>query len=126
MGDLKAAVAETGAFECVFSRVAWFGQEVVWLAADSAEPFRALTERVWRRFPEYPPYGGEHPDVMPHLTIGSTRRAGAAALKRAATEVGAKLPIRVRIDRVRLIAGATSPDSWRTVAEWRANSSASG
>jgi hypothetical protein len=115
---LKGAVAEAGAFECVFSRVAWFGQEVVWLAPDPAEPFQALTARVWRRFPECPPYGGAHPDVIPHLTIGSTRRAGAPALDRAAAEVAPKLPIAAGVDRVRLIAGNTNPGSWGTVAEF--------
>ncbi|MDX3194650.1 2'-5' RNA ligase family protein [Streptomyces sp. MN03-5084-2B] len=114
VGDLGTVL--TGAFECVFSRVAWFGQDVVWLAPDPAEPFRALTERVWRRFPECPPYGGAHPEVVPHLTIGSTRLGDRPALRRAATEVRAMLPIRARIDRVHLIAGTTSPGSWRTVA----------
>ncbi|WP_410590197.1 2'-5' RNA ligase family protein [Amycolatopsis sp. lyj-23] len=106
----------TGAFECVFPRVAWFGREVVWLAPEPAGPFRALTRRVWRKFPECPPYGGAHPEIVPHLTIGSTRRADEAALSRAAADVTAELPIRASIDRVRLIAGNTSPDSWRTVA----------
>ncbi|WP_244211162.1 2'-5' RNA ligase family protein [Amycolatopsis kentuckyensis] len=118
VGELAAAVAGTGAFECVFSRIAWFGREVLWLAPDPAGPFRALTGRVWRRFPECPPYGGEHPDVIPHLTIGGTRRADAAALERAAAEVAAELPIRAGVDRVRLIAGSAHAGSWRTVAEF--------
>ncbi|MER6800556.1 2'-5' RNA ligase family protein, partial [Amycolatopsis mediterranei] len=59
-----------------------------------------------------PPVGGPHPP------IGSTRRAGTAALERAAAEVGAMLPIAAGIDRVRLIAGSSSPGSWRTVAEF--------
>ncbi|ADJ45825.1 hypothetical protein AMES_4001 [Amycolatopsis mediterranei S699] len=116
--ELDEVLARTGSFECVFSRVAWFGRDVVWLAPDPAGPFRALTERVWRRFPECPPYGGAQPEVVPHLTIGSTRRAGTAALERAAAEVGAMLPIAAGIDRVRLIAGSSSPGSWRTVAEF--------
>ena len=115
---LGEVLTATGAFECVFSRVAWFGRDVVWLAPDPAGPFRALTERVWRRFPECPPYGGAHPEVVPHLTIGSTRRADPAALERAAAEVGAMLPIAAGIDRVRLIAGSSSPGSWHTVAEF--------
>ncbi len=117
VGDLVEVL--TGAFECVFSRVAWFGQDVVWLAPDPAEPFRALTERVWRRFPECPPYGGENPEVIPHLTIGSTRLGDRPALERAAAEVGTHLPIQAEIGRVRLIAGNTSPGSWRTVAEFQ-------
>lgn len=57
LDDLRTAVTQAGGFPCVFSRVAWFGQEVLWLAPGPAEPFRALTEPVWRRFPECPPYG---------------------------------------------------------------------
>lgn len=56
----------------------------MWLAPEPAEPFRALTELVWHRFPECPPYGGVHPDVVPHLTVGSTRLGELAALRRAA------------------------------------------
>lgn len=108
----------TGPFECVFSRVAWFGRDVVWLAPDPAEPFRVLTERVWRRFPECLPYGGAHPEVIPHLTVGSTRLGDRPALERVAAEVPAKLPVRARIGSVRLIAGNTSPGSWRTVTEF--------
>ncbi|WIX90634.1 2'-5' RNA ligase family protein [Amycolatopsis sp. DG1A-15b] len=117
-GDLGEVLTGAGSFECVFSRVAWFGQEVVWLAPDPAGPFRALTERVWGRFPQCPPYGGAHPEVIPHLTIGSTRLGDRPALSRAAAEVAAKLPIRAGIDRVRLIAGNADPGSWRTVAEF--------
>ncbi len=115
---LRELVTRVEAFACVFSRVAWFGQEVVWLAPDPAEPFRALTELVWTRFPECPPYGGAHPEPVPHLTVGSTRVSDFSALGRAAVEVRAKLPVRADVDRVRLIAGTTSAGSWRTVAEF--------
>jgi 2'-5' RNA ligase len=116
--DLREVLTRVGSFDCVFSQVAWFGQEVVWLDPDPAEPFRALTELVWRRFPECPPYGGAHPEVVPHLTVGSTRLGDLSALRRAAVDVQTKLPVHGEIDRVRLIAGNTGVGSWRTVVDF--------
>jgi 2'-5' RNA ligase superfamily len=118
VGGLRDLLAPVGSFSCVFSRVSWFARDVVWLAPDPAEPFRALTGLVWDRFPECPPYGGAHPDVIPHLTVGSTRRGELSALRRAAADVRGNLPIRARVDRVRLIAGTMGARSWRTVAEF--------
>ena len=118
VADVRAVLAGAKSFECAFSRVAWFSQEVLWLAPEPAEPFRALTELVWRRFPECPPYGGAYPDVIPHLTVGSTRLGDLAALRRAAVDVEAKLPISAAIDRVCLIAGNATAGSWRTVVEF--------
>ena len=31
--------------------------------------FRHLTECVVNHFPEMPPYGGQFPDIVPHLTV---------------------------------------------------------
>jgi 2'-5' RNA ligase len=58
-------------FEYVFSRTAWFGDdEVLCFAPEEPGPFRTLTERLWKTFPTYPPYGRQFVDVVPHLTIG--------------------------------------------------------
>ncbi|MFF3547484.1 2'-5' RNA ligase family protein [Streptomyces platensis] len=116
--DVQACLATIPAFTCMFSHVAWFGQDVMWLAPDPDAPFRALTEVVVRKFPECPPYRGAHLDPTPHLTVGSTHLADLAGMQRAATDLQAKLPIHARIDRVRLIAGADTPGSWRTVSEF--------
>ena len=43
---------------------------VLTLAPEPAERFRELTVSLWQRFPDHPPYGGKHPDIVPHLTIG--------------------------------------------------------
>jgi hypothetical protein len=118
ISELRDLLAPAVSFPCVFSRVSWFAQDVVWLAPDPAEPFRALTGLVWARFPECPPYGGAHPEVIPHLTVGSTRRGELSALRRAAADVRGQLPVRADVDRVRLIAGTMGARSWRTVAEF--------
>src|SRR3989442_1054852 len=43
---------------------------VLWLAPEPAEPFVALTSALAARYPEHPPYEGEHDVVIPHLTVG--------------------------------------------------------
>jgi 2'-5' RNA ligase len=42
---------------------------VLYLAPTPPEPLRALTEAVVEQWPEAPPYGGQFPEIVPHLTI---------------------------------------------------------
>jgi 2'-5' RNA ligase len=116
--ETAAALAEVSAFSCTFTQVNWFGEDVVWLAPEPDGRFRELTRAVWRRFPDYPPYKGEHADPTPHLTIGSKAVADLENMRRAAAEIKAELPIIARIDHARLVAGSDEPGSWRTVAEF--------
>lgn len=71
-GDVLAAVREAlrdmAPFGFRLSRIGRF-PTTVYLAPEPVEPFVELTRRLVRRFPEYPPYGGEHQDVVPHLTV---------------------------------------------------------
>jgi 2'-5' RNA ligase len=63
--------------EC-FRRFQWFTfslavtrrfPDVLYFAPEPAEPFRKLTIAIWRLYPNRPPYGGRHPDVVPHLSV---------------------------------------------------------
>lgn len=114
--QVRAALAGARAFACTFARVAWFGETVVWLAPEPDEPFRVLTDAVWRRFPDHPPYENAYGDPDPHLTVGTAPWADLAGMRRAAAEVRAELPVHAWLDEVRLMAGAKTPDSWHTVA----------
>jgi 2'-5' RNA ligase len=69
---LAPAIAAVPRFEVRFETTGWFGTEVLWLDPRPDEPFRALTTAVFDAFPDYPPYGGVHDDVVPHLTVGTT------------------------------------------------------
>lgn len=53
---LAAALNTVEVFDCTFTRCAWFGEDVVWLAPQPDQPFRELTVAVWRAFPDHPPY----------------------------------------------------------------------
>jgi 2'-5' RNA ligase len=76
---LKLLFARHAPFTCRLDRVDRF-PVTAYLAPADAAPFAELTRAVAATFPEYPPYGGEHAGVVPHLTIahGDARAADLA------------------------------------------------
>lgn len=116
LATVAGLVATVPVFDVVLTRVEWFGDRVVWLSPEPAEPFRALTMTLWRRFPETPPYAGEHTDVVPHLTIGTD--APRERLAAAAASAAGYLPIAARIESVRLITRPDVTERWRTFQEF--------
>jgi 2'-5' RNA ligase len=117
ISSASAAVASVGSFDCEFARTQWFGQEVLWLAPEPEEPFRALISAVGAAFPQFPPYKGAHEDVMPHLTVGHLPLGGIEQLQAAEAGLKPALPIRARVTRAWLMTGSTAPASWHMVAE---------
>lgn len=115
---IREAVRVVPAFDCSFRETSWFGQEVLWLAPDPAQPFRDLTAGIFKAFPDHPPYAGAHDGSAPHLTVGERRLADLSALAQAERKVSAHLPCSARIDTVLLIEGAAAPRSWRVVQEF--------
>jgi 2'-5' RNA ligase len=113
---LAAVFAAASPFDCIFDRCAWFGDRLLWLAPDRDQEFRYLTEQVVERFPGYLPYSGVHDDVVPHLTVGESRRGTVDDLESAERDISGQLPITAHIDHALLMAGSDQPNSWRTVA----------
>lgn len=66
-------------FQFTLASVARFAA-TAYLVPQPAQPFVKLTEALVRRFPEFPPYGGELKTVIPHLTVahGSVAEAASA------------------------------------------------
>jgi 2'-5' RNA ligase len=114
---LAAVFGASSPFDCTFARCGWFGEDVLWLAPDPGHEFRRLTDAVVERFPDYKPYGGEHDELIPHLTVGESGRGTAHDLRAAEAEVSRKLPITAHIEHALLVAGTGQPDSWHTLAE---------
>jgi 2'-5' RNA ligase len=111
---LGEAIGSVPAFTTTFTRVAWFAEDVVWLAPDDAEPFVELTEAV-QDVSGLVPYGGRHgTDVVPHLTVAHD--APLARLQAVAAELAAGLPLRAPIREAHLMVGARAPQTWQTVA----------
>jgi 2'-5' RNA ligase len=117
ISSASAAVASVGSFDCEFAGTKWFGQDVLWLAPEPDEPFRALTRAVRAAFPHYRPYGGAHEDSVPHLTVGHAPLAGLGDLRAAEAGLRPMLPIRARVTRAWLMAGRAAPGSWHLMAE---------
>lgn len=119
LADLARLFAGFPAFVFTLDRIGWFGDAVAWLGPADETPFRALTALVCTAYPEYPPYGGAHQDVVPHLTIGHL--GSPDALRAAADDISQSLPITANAAEVTLMtgpraAGRTSPAPWATVA----------
>jgi hypothetical protein len=71
--DLHAALRDFFAartpFDFKLVEVRKFPNAQVYLAPEPDEPFRAMTVALTECYPETPPYGGQFPDIIPHLTI---------------------------------------------------------
>ena len=66
--DLERCFAGVGPIRFSLGRTRRF-PGVLYLAPDPAEPFRRLTIAIAERYPETPPYGSRHADIVPHLSI---------------------------------------------------------
>ena len=69
--ELRTLFAEQPAFSFSLTGLAEFPDQTIWLTPEPAAPFRALTDLIFARFPDYPPYEGIHDEVIPHLTVTS-------------------------------------------------------
>ena len=117
LAGLRQAAAGVPAFFCALTGVGWFGERVVWLAPEPADPFLALTAAVTTRFPAARPYDGLFDEVVPHLTIGHDHPP--ADLKAAAGAVAEHLPIHTRVTSMRLAVGTPAPGAtWSTLEEF--------
>lgn len=114
LAELSVLFSGEPAFEMRLEAIGWFRDAVAYCAPEPAQRLRRLTELVTTQWEAHPPYGGEHREVVPHLTIGQT--APVADLERAAAEVAQRLPVAQPVDAVHLMTGDDRPGSW-TVAE---------
>ena len=88
--------------------------DVVYLEPEPDEPFRRLTEALAAAFPDYPPYGGVHVTVVPHMTVAADAPDDYyAAAEHALPQY---LPIR-DVAREAWLIGHTPEQPWNTL--WR-------
>lgn len=101
LASLRDLFAPVPAFDVTLSRTEWFGTDLLWLAPDDDQPFRALTARAYAAYPSCPPYGGEFPDPIPHLTVGAG--ADVSSMRAAAQDLQAELPVAMHATHVSLL-----------------------
>jgi 2'-5' RNA ligase len=81
--------------------------DVVWFAPEPDGELRARILEVYARYPQYPPYGGEFPEPVPHATVG---KGDVAEAVRAAAEP--LLPVEFEVGAATLLE-EVAPDRWR-------------
>ncbi len=87
-------------FDVRYERLARF-PGVLYLAPEPAEPFVSLTERIVGLYPDYPPYAGQHAEIVPHLSL--VQSPDETVLAAAEEEAGAA-PVAARADEAWLMA----------------------
>jgi 2'-5' RNA ligase len=97
--DLASIAADTVPFEVIFASVGRF-PNVVYLVPEPSGPFARLTEAVFAKFPDFPPYEGAFEEVIPHLTVAESASAPHDEIAREAT---ALLPIHQRITTLEVL-----------------------
>ncbi len=98
---LVAAIAASSApFDFVLDDLHVFPDGLVHLRPVPAEPFHALTARVFEAFPDHPPYAGRFEHVVPHLTLDVVAPGVSVASTRAL--LAGVLPARCRAERIDL------------------------
>jgi 2'-5' RNA ligase len=111
---LRRVFAAVSPFDFRLDRTGWFGTTTLWLGPEDPAPFRDLTDRVFAEFPDFPPFGGQFADVVPHLTIGLDRPAD--ELRRAELQIIPALPVTGRASAVTLMAESAPGGRWETLA----------
>jgi 2'-5' RNA ligase len=65
-------------FEFELTRVATW-PEVIYLVPEPDDKLRSIIGALFERFPDWPPYGGIHDEVVPHATLGEDVDAASVA-----------------------------------------------
>ena len=112
LGQLDAILAGHEAFDYLLDQVKWFGERVLWLAPTPSSPFKDLTASLASHF-DTPPWQGEFPEVVPHLTVGLAGYSLGSTLAEAADDLAAKLPLRCRASEVVVMCGDGA--SWKVI-----------
>lgn len=70
--QIRDVLGDVHRFEFSLTDFRGFADGLVYLAPEPAEPFNELTEKLSRTFPQWPPYGGQFDELIPHLSIGTS------------------------------------------------------
>ena len=98
---LGAVAARLEAVEVGFTSAGVFSSGTVFL--EPSPDLRPVLRAVAAAFPEYPAYGGDHPDPHPHLTVSTA--GGAAVLAEVEAALASEAaPPRVLIDHLHVYA----------------------
>jgi hypothetical protein len=110
LAELEQVFANFRRFHFQLAGTGWFGEETLWLAPAEPDPFRALTDGVYRAFPAFPPFEGRHTELIPHLTVGHGHPV--EELRAAEKAIQAHLPIEADATAVTLMTEQAPGGQW--------------
>ena len=88
---------------------------VIYLTPDPQEPFLALIAAVASAFPDSPPYEGQFPDPVPHLTVAQAEESALPRIRaNFAADAAQALPIPATATEVWLMDNTET--QWKTRA----------
>lgn len=111
---LARIFAALAPFDAAFRATARFGDGTLYLVPEPGPAFSGLTQAVAAEFPAWPPYGGAHPVVIPHLTVAEQAPPG--VLERCEAEVAPRLPVAARVAWIALF--GQRGGTWLPFARW--------
>jgi len=99
--DRVARIAEAAKpFKVNLARVDEFPDGVIYLRPEPDTHLRELTSRLVAAFPQFPPYGGQYPDALPHLTLD--RRSATVTPGTVSASLRHLLPVTISVDQIDL------------------------
>jgi len=106
-----AAIERFVPFDVSLAEFGYFdaSPSILYLAPAPAEPFVRMTAALAAAFPEYPPYGGEHSETIPHVTVAEGDREQLRVFER---EIAPGLPIEAHVAEARLFQ-RDAADRWQ-------------
>jgi 2'-5' RNA ligase len=114
LAELEQVFAKIRRFRFQLATTGWFGEAALWLAVTDPAPFRDLTEGVYKSFPTFPPFGGKHDVLIPHLTVGYGRPVN--ELRAAEASIRVRLPIEADAIAVTLMTEQSAGGRWAKAA----------
>jgi hypothetical protein len=90
VSELRDFFADVLPFAYRLTGISEFPGGTTYLSPQPSAPFRQLTHELHRRFPEFPPYGGQFDDVIPHVSVPIPDDEDVDTLR---FELGPRLPI---------------------------------
>lgn len=110
---IRGVLEDAAAFDVEFRVLRRFAEApTLYLEPEPAEPFIRATEALVERFPDWPPYGGVHDTIVPHLTVAAGNLCDAAE-----SEVVPRLPLLGRAREAALLT-EVEPQRWESQARF--------
>lgn len=108
--ETRAFFAQRKGFELELTHLAWW-PAVVYAVPEPDAVLRDWMRALFARFPRWPPYGGEHPEVIPHATLGEEIDAS-QVFPEIERRLSGRLPAHFPVAAVALLEEFT-PGRWR-------------